>query len=302
MSSLRPGLPRELDDVLARALAKRPDERYDSCTEFAAAVQRVLSGTPGPMAAAAHTPHPMPAQPYAGSRPPAGGYAPQPTPAQWPASGYPPSGYRPPVRRRRSGGRTALIVLGVISTLIAGCGIWVWQDETTWVSQITGRSKGHQDLRAMAAAFPQMLPSDVREKGTGYNGAGCRPTAKWEKSYPQDGDLTALDPWQSRWECSLGSKGKMAYTFYTYESAQRQQQASSAFGAKAQRFGAHTVVGSRTDFRLIYKNGSGDQVAIVVSTFSETSRDRWLLTFEPPVLGAGAIEDLYKAVQEAPLG
>ncbi|MFI1911620.1 protein kinase [Nocardia sp. NPDC020380] len=43
VSPLRQGLPRALDGVLARALAKRPADRYRSCVEFAAAVERALS-------------------------------------------------------------------------------------------------------------------------------------------------------------------------------------------------------------------------------------------------------------------
>ncbi|MEV4129307.1 protein kinase [Nocardia sp. NPDC049707] len=42
LSRLRPDLPPGLDTVLYRALAKRPDERYDSCGEFVAAVVGVL--------------------------------------------------------------------------------------------------------------------------------------------------------------------------------------------------------------------------------------------------------------------
>ncbi|MTE13423.1 serine/threonine-protein kinase [Nocardia aurantiaca] len=51
---IRPGLPASLDPVLARALAKNPDDRYLSCTEFAVAARRALeAGTataarPGP--------------------------------------------------------------------------------------------------------------------------------------------------------------------------------------------------------------------------------------------------------------
>ncbi|MGW4245165.1 protein kinase domain-containing protein [Nocardia sp. NPDC004722] len=43
VGSYRPGLPASLDPVLARALAKNPDDRYPSCSEFAAAAQRALT-------------------------------------------------------------------------------------------------------------------------------------------------------------------------------------------------------------------------------------------------------------------
>jgi serine/threonine-protein kinase len=45
LSRTRPGLPPALDAVLARAMAKRPADRFGSCAEFAAAARRAL--TPG---------------------------------------------------------------------------------------------------------------------------------------------------------------------------------------------------------------------------------------------------------------
>ena len=39
----RPGLPPGVDEVLGRALAKAPDDRYPSCREFAEALREALS-------------------------------------------------------------------------------------------------------------------------------------------------------------------------------------------------------------------------------------------------------------------
>ncbi len=46
-SSVRPELPVELDPVLARALAKEPDERYGSCGAFVAAARQALGADVG---------------------------------------------------------------------------------------------------------------------------------------------------------------------------------------------------------------------------------------------------------------
>ena len=53
LSSLRPGLPPELDDIVDKALAKEPTERYQTATDLATDLLRVLQAapqksTPGP--------------------------------------------------------------------------------------------------------------------------------------------------------------------------------------------------------------------------------------------------------------
>ena len=42
LTSLRPGLPPEVDDIMQRALAKAPEDRYPSCGEFADALRIAL--------------------------------------------------------------------------------------------------------------------------------------------------------------------------------------------------------------------------------------------------------------------
>ncbi|MFC9436486.1 serine/threonine-protein kinase [Nocardia sp. NPDC057030] len=46
LSSVRPDAPQALDEVIARAMAKRPDERFDSCREFTTAAWASLHGRP----------------------------------------------------------------------------------------------------------------------------------------------------------------------------------------------------------------------------------------------------------------
>ncbi|MFF2088326.1 protein kinase [Nocardia sp. NPDC058176] len=99
-SAARPGLPAALDAVLARAMAKRPHDRFGSCAEFAAAAAHALTdsappqsfpGAPATMTYPPNSPYtPAPGYPLAGnpswpsgSGPagtPQGGFAPS-----WPA-------------------------------------------------------------------------------------------------------------------------------------------------------------------------------------------------------------------------
>ncbi|WEO99244.1 serine/threonine-protein kinase [Streptomyces sp. FXJ1.172] len=49
-STVRPGLPPAVDAVFARALAKSPDDRYDTCLAFVAALRAATSATAAPAA------------------------------------------------------------------------------------------------------------------------------------------------------------------------------------------------------------------------------------------------------------
>ncbi|MFJ2029117.1 serine/threonine protein kinase [Streptosporangium sp. NPDC087985] len=46
ISTLRPELPLEVDGVMMRALAKSPEQRYDTCTQFIAELRDAISGQP----------------------------------------------------------------------------------------------------------------------------------------------------------------------------------------------------------------------------------------------------------------
>ncbi|WP_328869133.1 serine/threonine protein kinase [Streptomyces sp. NBC_00287] len=46
LTSARPDLPSQVDSVFAKALAKSPDDRYESCLAFVAALRLALRGTP----------------------------------------------------------------------------------------------------------------------------------------------------------------------------------------------------------------------------------------------------------------
>ncbi|GAA3119613.1 serine/threonine-protein kinase [Streptosporangium carneum] len=53
LSTLRPELPLEVDGVMMRALAKSPEQRYDTCTQFVAELRDAISGQSYQLAQAA---------------------------------------------------------------------------------------------------------------------------------------------------------------------------------------------------------------------------------------------------------
>ncbi|MFB8006589.1 protein kinase [Nocardia sp. NPDC056000] len=92
-------LPRELDDIIARALAKNPAERFSTARELAASVAEALS-RPQPFRSPAQPPRPTPPQativgqqPTAPSQPPA---RTSPAPNSLPGRTPPPVGATPP--------------------------------------------------------------------------------------------------------------------------------------------------------------------------------------------------------------
>ncbi|MFC4126581.1 protein kinase domain-containing protein [Nocardia rhizosphaerae] len=156
ISPRRGGLPPVLDAVMARALAKRPADRFTSCEEFVDAVRRAMrTGTTGarPVARPPSGPH---AQPFVGMSPmrpvsaPSTPVAPRPMPgvapqAMPPRPGPPPSmpqrpvapaawqvpGPRPPVPQQPapSGGGwgsvlVTLAIVLVVVVLVIGL-LWV---------------------------------------------------------------------------------------------------------------------------------------------------------------------------------
>lgn len=108
LSEQRPGIPPALDGVLAKALAKAPEDRYDSCLEFVAALRAAASGAGAAAGKDVHAPtQVVPAVPEAARAPdpvPDPALEPVPEPPRWarPVFGRTPDSRTPYARSGRA--------------------------------------------------------------------------------------------------------------------------------------------------------------------------------------------------------
>jgi serine/threonine protein kinase len=143
LTTWRPDLPPAVDQVMAKALAKAPSDRYDTCLGFASALQgacglRAGTGVSSP----APAPDPVPTEDVfaapggqAGypaelprSYPPAGPRASAPPPPNWPDQppswpSQPPSRPAKPPARRPAGARVAIAAAFILVLVLAGAAL-----------------------------------------------------------------------------------------------------------------------------------------------------------------------------------
>ncbi|APE36073.1 hypothetical protein BOX37_21485 [Nocardia mangyaensis] len=355
-------LPAALDAVLARALAKRPADRFDSCAEFTAAARRAVAGVgaqptlfgassmprpaqanppavrapslvrPQPAPASEHgatsRQHSMPQQgaaphqgsttrqghlPQPGTAPRQGSTPPQGHPPQRgnaPQQGSAPQGHAPrpvapgrppsqrPVAPARRGRRGPLVALAIVVALLAGAGVWVWRDDTGFIAVALGRSPGHGDLNAMAAAFPGLLPGSDKDTD-GYFDTTCRAAPQWQSFYAEKGVEAAFNGWRARWECLSPSGDGFAFRFYSFDVGTAAESAVATFAVDADARGESADM-FRRDHRFVYRDEYGGVVSTVISRFTDTERERFVLFTIPRVMGEQVLDELSQQVATAP--
>ncbi|GAB0107477.1 hypothetical protein JMUB6875_64710 [Nocardia sp. JMUB6875] len=268
VSSLRPGLPPSLDAVLARALAKHPEGRFDSCTEFATAAQQALENPAGPTQVLAHAPFaPQPTAvmttPFDSNSAPGQQHS---VPGQRPAAtsrytaqvAAPPAPrpVPPPRRRKRSKlrgcllGAAAVVVLPLVA--IAGCvaildrssnshtTVTTSVEPTTeaadpTVTETTEPAAGLPEHAGAAAQllsqrFPQMLPqADPNSDANSGTGYQGASCTTYEPASPPP-DSGSGDPDFGAWEIAWNCTGlgHPVYRFLMYRSTADAEDALAA--------------------------------------------------------------------------
>ncbi|MCP2292475.1 serine/threonine-protein kinase [Nocardia amikacinitolerans] len=275
VTALRPDLPPALDDVLTRALAKRREDRFGSCTEFAEATRAVLGRWPGPPLTPSGprpvvTPAPWPGPPPTPSGPrPVVTPAPIPVmpphgiPAPAPSPVRPPYGYRPPARRR-SVGLSMLVMFAVLLVVIVGGALGV--------RAVYRHFNPDPPYGAIAEEFPKMIPAE--RGGLGYLGARCFPERPEAKQYWNSPSRPDLGAWTAGWSCDYhDGSGNPHYFLFVYGSPSDVLAATS----NLKKGDSRTEINAGTPYTNYYLAGDGSTTPRMVTTFHERGRDRFLM-------------------------
>ena len=160
-----PTLPPAIDAVVAKAMAKGPNERYDTARDLAAAATQALAAAPGPPTRTQPwqpTPPPQPNPATAQITYPTGHFS-RPTPAPAPFS--PPTFMPPPTKSRRPHRRTVIIAaaLLVIATVAAGAAVlWLGgPDQPTYQAQTFTHVHGNTEITAAPMRVAALGPGDA---------------------------------------------------------------------------------------------------------------------------------------------
>ncbi|WP_280346667.1 serine/threonine-protein kinase [Nocardia neocaledoniensis] len=185
-TTIRPELPPAIDAVMARAMAKNPEERFSSCGALAAAtaaafgvaVEQTVVASPPPLPRPAAVPVESPSAPTAVDRPP---------------------------RQRNRGPRYAAIAAAVV-TLVAAATVAVVLTRDSGEpaaspaapTTATGVTWGRYSF--IVDALPQLLPATPTR--TGHQGIRCAAITRGEDGISKQADLDVLPDPIARISCT----------------------------------------------------------------------------------------------------
>ncbi|MFB9471027.1 serine/threonine-protein kinase [Nonomuraea salmonea] len=179
LSQIRPELPPQVDAVMSRALAKSPEQRYATCSEFVAALRDAISGPAydpygGPGSGPHLIPRPSPS-PHSGphSVPSFAAPAPRATATAGPATGPGAAPPTKPAAARKRPGRLPVVVATLVAAVaaLALVAVVIMNNRgETWTRYKTSAAapltfdypgdwtvRTHQDLFAVASPHAQEL-------------------------------------------------------------------------------------------------------------------------------------------------
>ncbi|WP_280258326.1 serine/threonine-protein kinase [Nocardia wallacei] len=287
LSAVRPGLPPALDIVFARGLAKRPVDRFASCTEFATAAWHALTSGVAP----------------AGYVPVVSVPTPEPVRVE---HGPPPISPAPKQRFTRA---SVLVGAGIALVVVLGVGVGIVVGTQTSTSPAAApkttsaaptadpqkakdEAEATASIKSISAAFPKLVPADISapngSKLTGYEGRECNFIAKYWRPYVAPDEVN-YGNWVGGWRCN--GKGDAGFTILSYRSPADVQ---SAVGALAAERSVDAKNGhSYTNYKLFNKDRNGNEAAVMITTFpDDPERASYLMYLTPAWTGRAQMDKL----------
>ncbi len=306
LSTLRPGIPAALDAVFARALAKRADARFASCTEFVAEVRRALL--------------------FPATAPPTVSYSLEPpisAPPVLPVPAAPAAGLRPPIVERSTRSRRMAVLVGGAVALVIAIGVAVGlaagllddssnrrnseassgaaaSASTVNTDEQRNAAESESALQSLSSKFPSMVPAVTTASGQrkGYQDTECMADARYW--HPNRREEPELGNWVAAWNC-VGGNGDAAFKLISYRSSQDVQVMVDALPPHDQSSDAS---GGRVSTRHSYlRSGTtGTQTATLIVTFlDDPDRGNTVLYPIPKWSGPQQMDKLNGWLQSAPL-
>ena len=246
----RPDLSPEIDGVVAKAMAKSPDDRYATTPEFATAMRKALTGTGTSRTGTQHVPRVQPTVATGGAAAAAAAAqeaAPPPS-AQAPPPSAPPSPAAegsPPSRRKPWMVPVAIIILLIIIGGIVGA--------------VLGLTGGSSSTKAEDSLLAAVVPTEVANacttqkvpEGKAVETDICTPSANAAASFPDNLKLSFFKPGNALLDAYDSEVSKSGVKKNSGNCSRSEWKGEGTWIHSDQKFGGH---------RVCYVDGNGDSV------------------------------------------